>query len=271
MTCAHILSRFVKPLHVTDRGFTLVELLIVTILTVMFSTLVLTFAIGFWGLTASLQNDSETLVTRQNSGDVLRDVLNVSSGLINQNSITDIQSNNSDPADVTGTHWVPLHAIPGAIPLPAAGATTPVFYFSAPSVTTSKTFIMNGVQPFQDEFVFYLDGSSKELRLRTLTNPGASGNKLRTSCPPAAVTPSCPTDRTMAYDVSSVDTRYFSRSGNLLNWTSITDPITGGYIGPDFTSVEVVELTIHLARKSTIKGGTPTQNQTVVRVALRNG
>ena len=57
----------------------------------------------------------------------------------------------------------------------------------------------------------------------------------------------------------------------MIDWTSITDPLTGAYIGPDFPSVEVVELTINLGRKAVIKGAQDTSNQTIVRVALRNG
>jgi len=109
------------------------------------------------------------------------------------------------------------------------------------------------------------------LMLRTIANSSATGNKLRTSCPPAQATSGCPADSTVATDVSSVTTRYFSRSGNLLNWTSITDPLTGAYIGPDFPSVEVLELTLNLQRKSVLHSGTATSNQTIIRVAFRNG
>jgi type II secretory pathway pseudopilin PulG len=253
-----------------EAGFTLVELLVVMILTIMFSGLILTFFLDLWGSTASLENDSETLVTRQDAGDVLREAFNVTSSLINQNGIADAHANNPDPGDVSGTHWLILHAIPGNTAMPASG-TTPLLYYTAPSVDSSKNFIMNGVQPYQDEFVLYLDGSTKQLLLRTLASPGASGNRKVTSCPPAQASASCPADRLLATDVSSVDKRYFSRSGNLLDWTSITDPVTGASIGPDFPSVEVLELTLNLHRKSVLHAGNDTTNKTIIRVAFRNG
>jgi len=259
-----------KQLRKKSDGFTLVELLVVMVLTVMFSGLILTFFLDLWGSTATLENDSETFATREDAGDKLRESFNAATDLVTQNGIPDSHPMNGDPTDGTGTYWLKIHAIPGTTNMPTSG-TTPLIYFEAPSVTASKTFIMNGVQPYQDNFILYLNASTKSLMLRTLANPSASGNRATTSCPPSLATASCPADKTVATDISSVSTRYFSRSGNLLDWTSITDPLTGQYIGPDFPSVEVIELTLTLHRKSTLHGGTATNNQTIVRVAFRNG
>jgi hypothetical protein len=254
-----------------QRGLSLVELVVVMVLTLAFSGMVISFALDYWGSATSLKNDSETFVTRQNLGDVLRDRLNVASGLITQNSLPDLNTHLAEVGDVSGTHWVVQHAIPKTIPLPPPNQFLPVIYYTAPSVTSAKVPIMNGAQPFYDEFILYLEGSTKKLYLRNLVNPGASANRLRTTCPPATATTICPSDKLVASDVTSVTTRYFSRSGNLIDWTSMTDPLTGAYIGPDFPSVEVVELTINLGRKAIIKGAQDTGNQTIVRVALRNG
>lgn len=252
------------------RGFTLVELMIVMVLTLMLSGLVMTFFIDFWGSTASLENDSETFVGREDAGDALREYFNASTGLIIQNGIADNHTLNTDPANGSGQYWTPLHAIPGTTAMPATG-TTPVLYYTAPSVDSSRNFIMNGTQPYQDNFVLYMNASTKSLMLRSLANPSATGDRVTTSCPPAQATSSCPADKTIATDISSVSTRYFSRSGNTIDYTSITDPLTGEYIGPDFPSVEVLELTLNVHRNSTLKGRTDTSNETIVRVAFRNG
>lgn len=254
-----------------QQGFTVVELIVVIILSVLFSGLVLGFFIDFWRSTSTLENDTETFVTRQNAGDKLRELLNTASGLISQNSIADAHADNPDPGDASGTHWELLHAVPTTVGLPANGQTTPLFYFKAPSVDSSKNFIMNGEQPYQDEFILYLDGTAKELLVRTLANPNAPNDRLVTTCPSSQASASCPADQIIAGDISSVDLRYFSRSGNTIDYTSVTDPNTGAYDGPDFPAVEVVELTLHLNRKSVIHGGFDTQNETIVRVALRNG
>ena len=64
--------------------------------------------------------------------------------------------------------------------------------------------------------------------------------------------------------------RYFSRSGNTIDYHSVTDSLTGEYIGPDFPVVEVVEFKIKLYKKSRLQGGQDTSNETVIRVALRS-
>ena len=251
-------------------GFTLVELMVVMVLTLMFSGVVITFFLDFWSGTATLENDSETFVGREDAGDALRDDFNVASGLINQNGIPDAHTLNADPSIVSGQYWLPLHAVPGTTTVPSSG-TTPLLYYSAPSVDSSRNFIMNGNQAYQDNFVLYLNASTKSLMLRSLANPAATGDRVITSCPPAQATAGCPADKTIASDLASVNTRYFSRSGNTIDYTSITDPLTGDYIGPDFPSVEVLELTLNMYRKSALHGGVDTSNETVVRIAFRNG
>jgi Tfp pilus assembly protein FimT len=258
-------------------GFTIPELLIMMVVTSILTVLVISFTITYWGGAARLQNDSTTLVSRLNAGDALRDSLNVASGLISQNSIADANTGVVDTTAGPG-FWTTLHAVPTAVTMPTGTSVTPVFYFQAPSVDASRNFILNGTQSYHDEFVLYLDGSTKTLKLRTLVNPSASGDRLKTSCPPAAATATCPADRVLSENVASVDTRYFSRSGNTINYTSQVELDTFGnpvvptvYIGPDFPSVEVVELTVHLYQKSTVGGAANTSNETIVRVALRNG
>jgi hypothetical protein len=132
---------------------------------------------------------------------------------------------------------------------------------------------MNGTQPYQNEFVLYIDGTSKQLLLRTLANTAAVNNVAVTSCPPAAANASCPADKIIAEDLASIDMRYFSRAGNAIDHNSIIDTsvVPNAYIGPDFPSVEVVEFNLHNFRKSRLGGGTDTSNQTVIRIALRNG
>lgn len=251
-------------------GFTLPELIVAMILTVFFAGVVLTFMFDFWGSVATLQADGETFVERQNAGDRVRTLLNAASHLINQNSLADSNTEVVDPGDVTGTHWLLIHAVPGNVPMPASGQYTPVFYFEAPSVDANKNFIMNGSQNYYDEFVFYLNGTTRQLLVRTLVNPSATGDALKTTCPPASATSSCPADTVISSDLTSVDVNYFSKSGNVINYQSSTDPLTGQYNGPDFPTVEVVQMTLHLQRNAAIDGATSTSNQTIIRVALRN-
>lgn len=255
-----------------EAGFTLPELVSVMVVSLLFSGLIIYFAFDYWRATATLDNDSQTLVGRLNAGDKLRDNLNAASNLVTQNSIPDSHTNNPDPAIASNYYWVPLHAVPGNTPVGASGTTTPLIYFQQPAIDGSKNFILNGSQPYLNEFVLYMDGTTKRLLLRTLANPSAVNNAAVTSCPPAVATASCPADKIIGEDVASIDMRYFSRSGNTIDYTSIVDTTVtpNAYIGPDFPSVEVVELNFHTSRKSRLGGGTDTSSQTVIRVALRN-
>jgi hypothetical protein len=265
------MSKATQPGPAYDqRGLTLYELLVVIVLTGFFTTVIATFTIGYWRYSYLLQADLETLNTRLTAGDLLRSWIGPSTGMIIQNGLPDIHVNNPDPADGTGQYWIPIHAIPGNKPVPVAGATTPLVYFARPSANTTGAYVMNGAQPHEDEFILYMDGSTKSLRMRTLANPAATGNKLKTSCPPAIATTTCPADKTIATDLASIDMRYFSRTGVPIDYTSSTDPVTGEYTGPDFTAVEVIEFNLNLVKKPLLQTDPATSNSTIIRIALRN-
>lgn len=251
-----------------ESGLTLSELLVVIILTGLFSSLILSFTISYWRFGYSAQADLDTLATRLNAGDFLREAIGTSNGMIIQDSIPD--SHALVPDASAPSYWTTIHAIPGNKTVGATNTFTPLVYFRKYSLNSAKQYIMNGVQPYEDEYVLYMDGTTKSLMQRTLANSSAPGNKAITSCPPSLATPTCPADKTIATDLGSVDTRYFSRTGNLIDYTSIWDPDTNSYIGPDFTAVEVVELKLNLTKKPILQTTYATQNSTIIRVALRN-
>ncbi len=253
-----------------QRGVTIVELIIVMIVSVLLTGIMLRFALTYWSKTTFLEASQETLVSRLNSGDFLRDSIDSSAGLITQNDLPDSHVGKVDPTDSSQTHWLPIHAIPATISVGATGTITPVIYYNRPSINTSKNIVLNGTIPYHDNIILYLNGTTKQLLARTVANSSVTNNRARTSCPASLATPGCPADAIVADDVQSVAMRYFSRSGNTIDYTSIVDPITGNYIGPDFPSVEVVEFTINFYRRASVHSSSSTLNQTVIRVALRN-
>lgn len=252
-----------------ETGFTLSELLIVMLVTGFFVTLIMYFTFSFWQYTYLLEADQDTLSTRLNAGDIIREQVGTSSGMIMQNSILDTNTNNPDPGDASGQHWLIIHAIPGNKST-GTGTTKPLAYFKRLSINTSGAVIMNGTQPYEDEYVLYLNGTNKQLLLRSLANTNAPSNRLKTSCPPSIATAACPADKAIVSNLSSIDTRYFSRTGNLIDWTSIFDSSLNTYIGPDFTAVDVVEFKINLTKKPIFQKTNATINSTTIRVALRN-
>jgi type II secretory pathway pseudopilin PulG len=256
----------------TDRqsGYTITELLVVIILTSLFTLIITTFMFDLWRTSATQEANIDTLLTRFNASDGLREQIGTSTGLIIQNGIADAHTMVPDPSIAGNSYWLPIHAVPQTVNVGAAGTYTPLMYFKRYSFNTSGQYIFNGSQPYEDEFVLYLDGSSKALMQRTIANPSATGDKLKSTCPPSQAAPTCPADKTLATDLKSVSTRYFSRTGNLLDHNSIVDPTTGEYIGPDFPAVEVLEVTLNLSKKPAFSGTTATQNSTIIRIALRN-
>src|SRR6266545_5374262 len=191
-----------------SSGFTLPELISVMLITLLFSGLIMFFTFQYWQVSATLSNDLETFVGRLNAGDRLREALNVSSGLIIQNGIADPNAGDPDPSIASGDYWKPLHAVPGTIATGGSGTITSVLYFKSPSVDNSKNVILNGTQPYEDEFVLYLDGTTKQLRMRILANGSASGNHNVTTCPESLVTSTCPIDRLIGENVTSVSLQY---------------------------------------------------------------
>ena len=251
-----------------EAGFTIVELWIVIIATSLLSSLIMFFTFNFWRFGYLIEADLDTFITRMNIGDYMREAIGSSSGLINQNSIAD--TNVQNPESVGSSYWQVKHAVPGNAPVGSVGTTTPLLYFRRFSVTSAGTVIFNGVQPYEDEYVLYLNGTTKQLLLRSLANPFAPGNKLVTSCPKQLASVSCPEDKIIASDVASIDTRFFSRSGNTVDWTSIYDTSTSTYIGPDYSVVEVLELTLNISKKAVFQTTNTTQSSTIIRIALRN-
>ncbi len=253
----------------SDRGFTLIEVVIVLTVSSFFVGLIMYFGISYWRYSALLENDLDTFVSRLNVQDIVREAIGTSAGLITQNSLPDNHANNPDP--ISGSnYWLAMHAVPGNVPVGTSGTTTPLLYFRRYSINTSGAVVMNGTQPYEDEYVMYMDGSTRQLLLRSLANPNATNNKLLTSCPSSVATSSCPADRVLMDQLSSVDVTYYSRSGNSINYQSITDPVTGTYIGPDFSAVEALQYTFHVAKKTLFQQTTSTINDTVIRIALRN-
>jgi type II secretory pathway pseudopilin PulG len=253
-----------------ESGFTIPELLIAIILSAFFSMLLLFFFFQYWRYGYELQADEDTLTTRLDAGDLLREELGTATNTISQNGIADPNPLVPDTSIASNQYWTPIHAIPGTTNMPAAGSYTPLLYFRRYSVNSAGQYIMNGTEPYHDEYVLYLDGSTKSLMQRTIANPNAAGDKLLTSCPAAFVSSTCPADKTIGTDIASVATRYFSRTGNVIDYTSIWDPDINSYVGPDFPAVEVVELTLNLTKKTTFQTSTNILNSTIIRVALRN-
>lgn len=251
-----------------ESGLSIIEMLVAITLTGLLSAVVIEFAFAYWHFAYRSEADQSAMIERLNASDYLREMLGTSTGLVNQNSIPDANTNVTDPAEPSGDYWQVLHAVPGL--KSSSSSDVPLIYWKRFSFDTNGAVVMNGVNPYEDEYILYLSGTTKKLHVRALANPSATGNRLVTSCPAAVATPSCPADKTLINDITGVELRYFSRAGYTIDWTSSTDPISGDYNGPDFAVAEVAELKLRLAKKPLFETANTTQSSTIIRVALRN-
>lgn len=270
-------------MRTNQDGFSLVEMLIVVIMTSVLSLII--FGMGFQYIkqAASLTAKSNFYADRLNVSDYLRQNVGLSTGLLNQNSIIDATTRTPDPADGTNTHWSKLHAIPGSFGSPTT--ITPIIYYSQDALRSDGTAIMNGASAYQNEFILYHDGPSSELRIRSLANPSAAQNKTHTTCTTA--TPTCQKDKVLLSGVQTVEMRYFSRSGDDIDFRSSCDPVVfycagntpigcnqaapyDGCNGLDFSQVEVAQFKLKVKKVIESDANHSIYSSTIIRVALRN-
>lgn len=257
-------------------GFTVIELIVVTVVTALLSAVLLQFFVSYMRFGSIVYADSAAFVERLNASDYLRSNLGLSSGLITQTGINDDHA--LVPDSVDPQHWRSLYPVSGTFG--NTSSVTPLLYFKKLSKSTSGALIFNGTTPYQDEFVLYHDGVNQQLRVRVLANTNASNNSRRTTCPDAVASATCPADLTLINGITSVKLRYFSRAGNELSvvthdTSGVSPCLTPTYPyatcdGASYDIVEVVELTINLAKKPQGAPSASTKSATVIRVALRN-
>lgn len=105
-------------------------------------------------------------------------------------------------------------------------------------------------KPYLNELVYYKDG--RTMNKRTLAHTAAIGNQLKTSCPPASATPTCPADIKLAENVNSMVFALYDQDN-----VSTTDPLLARSV--------VINLSM-LADTF----GTPLTLDTSIRTTLRN-
>lgn len=100
-----------------------------------------------------------------------------------------------------------------------------VIILAVPAVDTSHNYIIDAVtgSPYMNELVYYKNGTT--LMRRTLANPAAAGTSLKTTCPAALATPSCPADTQLASYVSSMTFKLYDQDAVLTTTSSLARSI----------------------------------------------
>lgn len=214
-----------------SSGFTLIELLIVISVTSIVSVALLGSSLNYYAL---ITRNNAAIDMTASSQNLLRSTVEnllYGGGVRQSNTITDPNA----PAGGWNTSDVNF-----------------VIVIASPAADASHNYIIDPStgSPYMNELVYYKSGGS--LLERTLANPSASGNALKTSCPASLATASCPADKDLADFVSSMTFTLYDQDGALT-----TDP----------TQAQSVNITLTMSRQLFER---PVSLTNSIRVTLRN-
>ena len=216
--------------HQRPRGFTIVELLIAISLIGLISVSILGV---FTNYLAIITRNNVLVDMTADSQNLLRSTveeLRYGAGVRVTNAV-------SDPNNLAG--WNTSNA-------------SFVIIIAVPAVDASNEYIIDSDTgaPYNNELVYFKTGTT--LYKRTLAHPDAIDNRATTSCPAAAVSPTCPADRKLISNVKSfVFTLYNQDDG------TTTDPLLA----------RSVKIDLALERDTF---GAPLAFDNSIRVTLRN-
>lgn len=214
-----------------QAGFTLVELVVVVTVLAVIAVVFLGMCTSFFVVINRNNHLQEMTVSSQNLIRSTVEAIRYGDGVRQTNQITDPNA----PAGGWNTSNTAFVII---IPIPA--------------LDSSRNYIIDPDtgSPYMNELVYYKNG--KTLMKRTLANPSATGNRLRTSCPPASATSACPADRVLAEFVKSMTFTLYDQNA---------DPTTTASLARS------VKITLDMERNAP---GSPLNLTSTIRVTLRN-
>lgn len=127
-----------------------------------------------------------------------------------------------------------------------------IIIIAVPAVDSNDEYIIDSLtgSPYNNELVYFKSGNT--LYKRTLANPSAVGNKLKTSCPAAVATTSCPADKQLIQYLNGMVFTLYDQDNALT-----TDPL----------KARSVKIDLSLMRDTF---GQPLTLDNSIRVTLRN-
>jgi prepilin-type N-terminal cleavage/methylation domain-containing protein len=212
-------------------GFTLVEVMIVTTVMAVVGVVFLGIATNYMVTITHNNQLAEMTISSQNLLRATVEHLRYGDGVRQTNQI-------SDPNAPSGG-W-------------NTNNSSFVIIIAIPALDSSHNYIIDPDtgNPYMNELVYYKNGST--LMERKLANPAATGNSLRTSCPPASATSSCPSDPTLANYVNTMVFTLYDQDN-----VQTTDP----------AQARSVKISLNMQRPG---AGQTVSLNTDIRVTLRN-
>lgn len=221
----------VSPLNKDQGGVTLVELMVSISIAAMISIILFGFTLTFFGSTVRSQVTAEMAVDTQFMLRAIIEDVRLGDGIGATNTLPD--------ANAPGGVWT-------------TSDTNNVLIIKQPATTDSKDIIYDDStgSPYDNEYVYFVTNNT--LYKRLIKNGAATGNTVVTSCPAAAVSPSCPLDRKYSSYVTNLSFTFYDNDN-----IATTDP----------TLASTASVSLTLSRK--VYGKTLTFNNSIL-TKLRN-
>jgi len=220
-----------NKLHRAQDGFTLVEVTVAVTVMALVAIVFLGVVTNYLVIITRNNELSEMTLTSQNLLRTTVENLRFGDGVRQTNTLSDVNA--------PGGGW-------------NTSNTSFVIILAVPAVNTSRNYIIDAAtgSPYMNELVYYKNGTT--LMKRTLANPSATGTTLKTSCPVALATPTCPADKQLATYVSSMVFKLYDQDAVLTATPSLA---------------RSVNITLTMQRNAP---GNPINVTNSIRVTLRN-
>lgn len=172
-----------------ERGFTVVEVLVIVVLIGLLFTPVIGGLFFFYGNTVASTRQTQLALDSQNLVRSISESLRTAAAVRTSNAI-------SDPNG--GGGWT-------------TSDVNNVLVVATPALNASNQFITNAGTPYQNELVYFV--SNGALYRRSLANTSASGNSMTRTCPAASVSPTCPADAVFSTKVKNIGLTFYDQAG----------------------------------------------------------
>ena len=214
-----------------QKGFTLIEVIVSIGIATVIAMTMLFITINFVGATARARMTADLAVESQILLRSMVEDVRLASSLSSTNQNTDAN------APVGG--WV-------------TNDPSNIIIIDLPAIDSSRNIIYNSSTgfPYDNEVVYFANGSS--MFKRTIIDPAAVNNSVKTSCPSALANSNCPNDK--------LYTRYLKD----LSFTFYDD---ANATTADANLARSVQINVKLERKIF---GTPVSFNNTIRTTLRN-
>ena len=214
-----------------DNGFTIIELLISISIAGILTLVITMIMVYFYGdilrsqATAELAIESQTILRKIVDDTRLADAIRTTNQISDANAPVGGWTTN-DPSDI--------------------------LIIATPAVTSARDIIYDPSDklPYENEAIYFKANGTFYRRI--LKNTNAAGNTAVTTCPAAAVTPTCPQDTTLSTNLNNLSFTFY----DINNATT-----------PNATLARSISVTVNVQRKIY---GTATVFDNTIRTTLRN-